>query len=134
MAQGRVPTWLNEGLAMLAERSSDLRVRRAFGSGAAPWLSPRELEAAHHGQRQGEPHPAQTWLAYQQSAWLVRYLVTVAGEKSVSKLLVAFTDNSVWEELKMRLTSQTYADEALREVYGFGEKELFEKTLGWLRA
>jgi hypothetical protein len=114
---------------MLAERSSDLRVRRAFGSGQAPWLGVRELEVAHSGQRQGEPHPAQTWLAYQQSAWLVRYLVSLGGEAKIGDLLRAFANNSAWSEIKMRLTGQSAADEALREVYGFGEKELFERTI-----
>jgi hypothetical protein len=34
----------------------------------------------------------------------------------------------------MNLTGQTPADEALRQVYGFGEQDLFTKTLTWLKA
>lgn len=133
MAQGRVPKWLNEGIAMLAERSSDLRIRRGFAEGHLPWLSLRELEIAHSAPRQGEPHPERTWFAYQQSAWLVRYLVSIGGEAKIGEMLRAFADHSAWIEIRMRLTGQSPADEALHEVYGFGEKELFERTIAWLR-
>jgi len=133
VAQGKVPKWLNEGIAMLAEHSSDLRARRALGSGQVPWLSAHDLELAHSRERQGEPNPAETWMAYQRSAWLVRYLVDLKGESSIGQLLAAFGDNSFVQEVKMRLTGQTSSDEALRQVYGFGEKELFAQTLDWLK-
>jgi hypothetical protein len=134
VTQGRAPHWLNEAIAMLAERSSDLRLRQAFASGQADWLSPRELENVHTARRQGEPHPARTWRAYQQSAWIGRYLVSLRGEKGIGELLNGFSNNSAWTELKMRVTGQPAADEALREVYGLGEEETFAKALAWLRA
>lgn len=133
LSEGRAPKWLNEGVAMLAERSSDVRVRRAFSSGQVPWLTARELEIAHSGNRQGEPHPMQTWLAYQQSAWVARYLVSVGGEKKVGQLLRSMVEHSTWIEIRVRLTGQSWADEALKHTYGFGEEKLFAETLKWLK-
>jgi len=130
---GKAPKWLHEGVAMLAERSSDLRLRWAFAREEAPWLSPHELEITHSRNRQGEPDRERTWRAYQQSAWLTRYLVSLKGEEGVGRLLTEFANSSIWSEIKMRLTSQSPADEALREIYGFGESELFAKALVWLR-
>lgn len=131
--EGRSPKWLHEAIAMLAERSSDYRLRSAFAHGDAAWLWPHDLEITHSRNRQGEPDRERTWQAYQQSAWLGRYLVEQKGEAGIGDLLRGFANNSTWTELKMRVTGQTSADEALREVYGFGENELFERTLGWLR-
>lgn len=134
LTDGKAPRWLNEAVAMLAERSSDLRLRRSFARGSAAWRTPRQLEELHGARRQGEPHPAETWQAYQQSAWIARYLVEHGGEPRIGQLLRGFANNSNWSELKMRVTGQTHADEALREVYGFGEEDLFRRTLDWLRS
>ncbi|AIE88010.1 hypothetical protein OP10G_4642 [Fimbriimonas ginsengisoli Gsoil 348] len=133
VTQGRAPHWLNEAVAMLAEQSSDLRMRRAFASGEARWLSPRGLELVHTARRQGEPHPAKTWRAYQQSAWIGRYLVSLKGEEGIGELLRAFSDNSIWTEIKMRVTNQPPADEALRQVYGMSEQAVFDQALAWIQ-
>jgi len=130
---GKAPKWLHEGVAMLAERSSDLRLRRAFASGEAAWLSPHALEITHSRNRQGEPDRERTWRAYQQSAWLARYLVSLKGEEGIGQLLKEFANSTIWSEIKMRLTNQSATDEALREIFGFGENELFAKALVWLR-
>jgi hypothetical protein len=132
-AQGRVPRWMDEGIAMLAERSADPAARRAFATGESPWLSPHDLEITHLRDRQGEPDPGRTHRAYAQSALLVQYLASISGEARIMDLLGGFVDNSTWTELRMRATGQSYADEALRETFGFGERELFDHTLAWIK-
>jgi hypothetical protein len=132
-AEGKVPTWLDEGIAMLAEPNPDLIVRRAFADGRAPWLEPDELDRAFHAERRGGENSQRIYLAYQQSAWIGRFLASQGGEARIADLLHGFANNSVLTEVKMRVTGQHPADEALREVYGMSEKEAFAEALDWIK-
>jgi hypothetical protein len=51
------------------------------------------------------------------------------GKAKLGQLLDAFTDNTLLTDLKMRVTGQSPADEALKQVYGLGERELFAAVL-----
>ena len=132
-AEGRVPTWLDEAIAMLAEPNPDLNARRAFANGDADWLWPDDLDHAFHAERRGGENSRRVYLAYQQAAWLGRYLVSLSGEAQIADLLRGFANNSAWTEVKMRVTGQHPADEALREVFGMSEQETFAEALEWIK-
>jgi hypothetical protein len=132
-AEGKAPTWLDEAIAMLAEPHLDRNARQAFVSGRAEWLAPEALDRAFHAERRDGDNSRRVYLAYQQAAWLGRTIVSCCGEAKVARLLEGFVNNSTWNELRMRLTGQHPADEALREVYGMRETELFARTLHDLR-
>lgn len=130
--EGKAPTWLDEAIAMLAEPNPDLRARRAFATGEAEWLDPIELDRAFHAERRAGENSRRVYFAYQQSAWIGRYLASLAGEAEIFKLLHGFANNSMLTEVKMRVTGQHPADEALREVYGMSETEAFAEALNWI--
>lgn len=132
-AEGKVPTWLDEAIAMLAEPNPDLVARRAFVEGHADWLWPEDLDRAFHAERRGGENSRRVYFAYQQSAWLGRFLVSLCGEARIGELLHGFANNSAWTEVKMRVTGQSPADEALREVFGMSEHEVFSEALEWIK-
>lgn len=131
-SQGKAPDWLDEGIAMLAEPRIDPAVVAAFANGRHPWLSPTELNQAFHAERRNGENSVRVHMAYMQAALLVRYVVGQCQELRVARLLEGFVNNPNWQELWMRVTGQPYADEALREVYGIGESELFDLVLSTL--
>jgi hypothetical protein len=128
LTQGQAPRWLDEAVAMVAQRDVDEGMRAAFASGEQPWRSPHDLELAFGAEGDEAEDAQRVWAAYQQSALIGHYLADRHGEASLGRLLRAFSDNSPWTELKMRLVNQSPADEALRETFGFGEDELFERA------
>ncbi|HVL39047.1 MAG TPA: hypothetical protein VM328_06620 [Fimbriimonadaceae bacterium] len=130
----RCPRWLDEAVAMTMGGGADEREARDFARGAVEWLQPKELDQAFLEDREDPEGREEVWLAYQQSAWIGRYLVETAGQRGLAGLLAAFGNNSRWTDLKMLITGQEPADEALREVYGFGIDELFRRSLEWLRS
>jgi len=131
LSQGKAATWLHEAVTMVAQNWSRDEDWAKFANGQEPWLSPAALNAAFNDQHDPNRFHARS-LAYSQSAALGFYLKTFSGEPKIGELLRAFADNSNWTELKMNLTGQSPADEALRQVYDFGEKDLFSKALNWL--
>ncbi|MGV3617119.1 MAG: peptidase MA family metallohydrolase [Fimbriimonas sp.] len=132
-AIGRAPTWLDEAIAMLAEPNPDLQARSAFSDGQADWLGPDELDMAFHAERRDGENSRRVYFAYQQAAWIGRFLVSCCGEARIAELLNGFANNSTWTELKMRATGQHPADEALREVFAMSEREVFAAALEWIR-
>ena len=66
--------------------------------------------------------------AYAQGALIVRYLHSLGGEVKLAKLLRAFVDHGLWAEVKINLLGEPSVDEALHDVYGFHQKELFERA------
>ncbi len=129
LSSGLVPRWLDEAIAQVAGQDMDDASRRAFASGAAPWLSPHDLELAFGAEREDALDGRRLWLAYQQSSQIGRFLVHLKGEAGLGDLLRAFSNNSVWTDLKLRLTGRPEVDEALGEVYGLSTTDLFAQTL-----
>jgi hypothetical protein len=117
VTQGRIPRWLDEGIAMVIDGG-------AVPRGVPDWHSPEALDGAYQAEQSSPVRHG----AYAQSLQLAKYLVQVGGEGSFENLLKAFSNNSTWTDVKMAVTGQTAADEALREVYGFGTSELFERV------
>ena len=121
LTQARIPHWLDEGLAMLMEGDAPQ------GSG---WLDPEPLNAAFEEDRRTDEGLRHSQDAYAQAAVLVRRLHRLQGDAGLQSLLRAFTNNSAWSEIRIGLLGQSGADEALREVYGLGEGELFAQAKG----
>lgn len=123
LAQAKCPLWLNEGMAMIAQANLNPEVKRAFVSGAAEWKTARDLDAAFHAEVHGGRDETTVLRAYEQAAWVVRFLLTLGDQAKLGELMHAFNDNSLLEELKIKLTSETPADEALYQTYGIREDE-----------
>jgi hypothetical protein len=132
LSEGLVPRYLDEAIAMVAQGEPDYRVLRGFASDQIRWLAVEDINATYVQEMQAGGGQ-QLWFAYQQSAAIGHYLVSLKGEAGLGDLLRAFSDNSTLTELKMRIVGQSPADEALQQVYGFGERELFERALRWTR-
>jgi hypothetical protein len=118
LTQGRVPHWLDEGLAMLMENAPFHR--------SADWLDPAALNAAFEADRRDEEGLSRSGAAYVQSAQIVRHLHAIGGDEKLARLLRAFTNNNLWDEIKINLLGEPSAEEALHEVYGLGQAALFE--------
>lgn len=126
LAQGHMPTWMEEAIAMIMEGNLSGQYLAALRTGAATWRNPRDLDALFAGDRRVATTQNGIWEAYQQSGMIGQYLVALKGKSGLGELGRAFSDNSVLQEIKMRLTGQTPADEALRETFGMGLDEVFD--------
>lgn len=51
VSRGRLPTWLEEALSVLAEGACDQEVALAFKTGKIPWMTPEKLERAFSEKR-----------------------------------------------------------------------------------
>jgi hypothetical protein len=120
---GRAPEWLQEGLAMLMEGQPPRRVRE--------WLRPEALDQAFHGERRDPRLYGRVWHAYQQAAILGAYLHSLEGDAGIARLLGNFGNNTFWQEVKINLLGEPGVEEALRETFGFGVRELFERASSW---
>jgi hypothetical protein len=132
LASGHAPRWLDEMIAMIAQGGPERGIGAKFASGEVKWLKPAALNVQYVAEREGQSGIG-VFHAYQQSACIGAYLVDLKGEAALGDLLRAFSDNSVVKELAMLAINLAPADEALKQVYGFGEKELFKRTLDWLK-
>lgn len=107
----KVPAWLNEGLAVVAEGDTSAVNRRLIEQAAAAGTLPtlRSLSTAFSTM------PAsQVELAYAASESVVRYLLASEGPEKMRALLVEFRDGRT-------------ADDALRRVYGRGVDEIEDR-------
>lgn len=129
LSNGRVPRWLDEAIAMVAEGAVAPQPRAAFRSGKRKWLDPSSLAVAF--RRDGEE--ARVWWAYQQAGLIGEYLAQTYGERTLGALLRAFANNSVWTELMLVLRGKPPVAEALDEAYHLSVEELFEGALNWLQ-
>ena len=132
-AAGLVPIWLDEAIAMEASSGIAPDARAQFASGHWPWLAEEELAAAFSTDRESAAGQNLVWRAYQQSACLGAYLGSLQGDVGIGKFLDGFTNNSMVRDFVMRLRGQEPADEALREVYGFGVRDLWSRAQAWLK-
>ena len=132
LTAGKATTYLHEAVTMLAQDWQRTEDWAKFAKGEEPWLDPNALSAAFDDQHDPNRTHARS-LAYSQSAAIGFYLKSLEGEQKIGDLLRAFGDNPNWQQLKMTILGQSAADEALRQVYNFGERDLFERTIEWLR-
>jgi hypothetical protein len=154
LSQGRAPRWLEEAVSVLAERSFDQGCWEDFVEDRVDWLPPGALELEFGFVRypdqadsgwndpmllpEGPPvtpsdDAGAMYLAYQQAGFIGRYLLGLADESRVGRLLREIGSQSLWRGLSVALRFRSRTDDALRRVYGLGEQELFDRTLDWLR-
>ena len=130
IADRRAPRWLNEAVAQTISGEANAGLAAPFVQGAAKWQSPSSLEAAFN-----EPQSSQERrLAYAQSALIGAYLSNRFGEKSLGDMLRGFSDNSILQELWMRVRGVHSEEEAIEQVYELSTKELFKQAFEWMRA
>ncbi len=132
LSQGQCPHWLDEAVAMVAGGGVDRRAWRLLSAGVAEWRDPVSLDMAFMRNREDDGERQDVWLAYQQSAVIGFYLSSLKGEKGLADLLRGYSNNTLMQDILMRVRGVTGTDEALKEVYGFGTRELFEKAREWL--
>lgn len=104
---GRVPTWLNEGLAVYAEGELDPASQSQLDEAVRndSLLSIRSLSGGF------SEVPSKAYLSYSQSYSVVRYLVETYGQDDMTSLLTLLRDG-------------TAIDQALLTVYGFNVEGL----------
>lgn len=125
LTQNRAPHWVEEGISTLVEGPVAPGVRERFRRGESTWRDFRKVEAAFEAERRNGENREKIRDAYDQARLLMEYLYKAKGDAGLHMFLRAFTDNSVWDEMKIRLGADP-ADEALRQVYGLDQAELFE--------
>jgi len=116
----RAPTWLEEGISQLMEGREPSR--------SMTWLSPEELHFAFGVDRREAANMRGVGDAYAQSLSVVSAMYDLKGDEGIRHLLGAFTNNSLWDEVKINLFDASATEEAIREVYGLGVAELFEQA------
>jgi hypothetical protein len=131
LTDNRAPQWLEEGIAMFIQGEPLASSFAPFHARPSDWLSPHDLDLAFGvDRRDAETHRAVRH-AYQQAAVLVHYLHSLAGEEGLRRLLRAFTNNSLWDEVKINVLGAPSVEEALHEVYKVGQGEVFELAFKW---
>jgi hypothetical protein len=117
---------------MLAERAVDQEITLDLRVGDAPWLNPDELESVLESRGDEEGDTGATLRAYQQAAWIGRYLHSIGGDAKLRRMLVAHTDDSFKTNLKLRLLGRDRVEGAFRSVYGQSLAQTFDRALGFL--
>jgi hypothetical protein len=95
-------------------------------------LGHEDLDGAYYLNREDSREHRLVWLAYQQSAVIGYFLSSLKGERGLGDLMRAFANNSTLKDILLRFREDGATDEALKEVYGFGTRELFQKAHEWL--
>lgn len=127
LAQGRMGMWLEEAIAMRMGGDVDGRYVEELKKGAPIWMGPNELSTAFVGDRRGATGE-KLWHAYEQAGMIGKFLGELKGDAALGELARGMANNSTWKEIAMRVTGQSDEDEALREVFGMGEDEVFLKS------
>ncbi len=101
---GNVPTWLSEGLAIVAENREPDEARRVMGN-AGHLIPLQDL----HGSFLTLP-PTKVTLAYAESETAVRYLLSAHGEAAVRTLLARLGETGDFATAIRDATGGTYAE------------------------
>jgi hypothetical protein len=125
--------WVEEGVAVLIEDDFDPIAREDFQSGDVEWLSWQELEEDFLLDGDTEEEEDAVWLAYQQSAWVIRYLDELGGREELVRFLKCHADESIWTNVMSGMKGTTRSGRALKHVYGFTVQIAFSQTIEWLQ-
>lgn len=134
LSDGYSQRWLDEALSVLIERRFDEDTWQGFRDGSIPWLSAGDLEHTLEGQSEEEGTKDEVWNAYQQAGWIGRYLSERGDDTKLAALLRKVSDESPGWNIPRLFLGRDRVDAALRSIYGFGSRDLFARTLEWLRA
>jgi hypothetical protein len=129
LSQGRAPRWLGEAISVLVERPLDRYALRQFRSGRWRWRAPDELEGMFDVNSDDQEG---VYRAYQQAGLIGRYLASIGDASMLRRLLVEHAQEGLWPSLRRSVLGKSRTDNALKAVYGFGEAELFARTLSGL--
>lgn len=127
------PRWIEEGVSVWVEQDYDPEAFYQFVSGDTDWLGAQELEAEFETSDDTEAGQDAIWLAYQQSAWIVRFLAERFGRDKLQKFIKMHADESFWSNLTAGITGRTRTDEAMKQVFSLSTKKVFDETLTWMK-
>lgn len=125
--------WVEEGVSVYIEDTFDPIDRRDFASGEVEWLDWESLEGEFDLTDDTPDDQDAIWLAYQQSAWVIRYLAKTFGDHKLVEFLKAHGDESFWHNVSARLAGQTRTEAAMRRTYDISVDEAFDSALECLR-
>lgn len=146
LADGRAPSWLEESLSVAMEDPVPEEDRQLFATGAWPWLTPNNLEAAlmellpdFEVDGVGPTEPAvpdgDEWSeaadaplverAYIQCGIIGETLLTIRDGETMRLLLNRLADPPPTDRLVTMLFLRDEVDQALRKLYGITRAELF---------
>lgn len=134
LTDGYAPRWLEEALSVLVESRFDQDTWVRFRDGVAPWLSPSDLDLELEGRSDDDGAKEEVWLAYQQAGWIGRYLASLGEQPRLAGLLQKIADESPTWNVMRTFRSQDRVEAALVEVYGLNVRDLFSRSLAYLRA
>ena len=125
-SKGRVSNWLGEGFSVYAAQDLNEHSKRLFLDSPKAWLAPEALELQFRPSL--DLGTQEKWLAYQQSGWLVRFLVSLKGESKLMHLFAEYADEGILRNLKLLALGESKTRDAVHHVYGLGLEELFQKA------
>jgi hypothetical protein len=113
---GSRPTWLNEGLAVIAEGEPSETIQEDLANG----IENNNFEPVRSLNGAFSAHGPEAGIAYSQSYSVVKFLLENYGQEQMQELLLTLAQGSGY-------------DEALEAVYGFnvdGLEQAWRKSLG----
>jgi len=116
LGQGRVPRWLDEAAAMTLGGQLEEAALRRFIRHRESWLDPDELDDAYYEDREDREGARVVSAAYQQSAWLGRWLAQRYDVAGFGELARRCAPAGFLSELRLRIAGQDPADRALRQT------------------
>lgn len=125
--------WVEEGVSVYVEYTFDPLDRRDFATGDIEWLDWESLEGEFDLPDDTPEDLDAIWLAYQQSAWVVRYLAETFGEDKLVEFLKCHGDESFWHNVSARLSGLTRTEAAMRRTYEISVEQAFENALEFLQ-
>lgn len=129
---GHEPTWLSEGLSMLAEGAVDFRPWIGFQAGRYEWEDPSMLGARIRGDRLDPTKLPLVNVGYAQACYLTMYLRKLGGQDVVRQLLTQLGDQSFGVNLKRDILGRSHVDDALRHLLEKSEVRLFDDAHDWV--
>lgn len=125
-SKGRISNWLGEGFSVYASQDLNEHSKLLFLHSSKAWLAPEALELQFRPSL--DLGTKEKWLAYQQSGWLVRFLVRLKGEAELVRLFAEYADEGILRNLKLLALGESKTRDAIHHVYGLGLEEFFSKA------
>jgi len=116
----RAPQWVEEGISTTMENRPLLA--------PSHWCDPDKIDASFTVDRRDPSTMTRVDDAYKQARLLVNYLYEQKGDEGLAAFLHGFTNNGLWTEIKINVFGEPSVHEALHEVYGLTEAQLFERA------
>ena len=128
-AQKVAPQWLDEGIACLME-GRDAATASARLTSHDAWRAAFQMGGAFEVDRRDPTETPGVTAAYDEATVLASYLHSLKGDEGLVELLKGMAPKFNLGFVFKRLARMDPVDMALRQVYGFGQRELFAKVRG----